>query len=76
MAFSSLTYEAPNGSIKNINRGEKLPFNESLVAREIRVGDDGEWVIIHYENNSSGSDGSVMIPKERVIRIGEEAGIF
>ena len=76
MAFSSLTYESPDGSIKNINRGEKLPFNDSLVAREIRVGDDGEWVIIHYENNSSGSDGSVMMPKERVIRIGEEAGIF
>lgn len=76
MAFSSLTYESPAGQIKNINRGDKLPFNESLIAREIRVGDDGEWVIIHYENNSSGSDGSVMMPKERVIRIGEEAGIF
>jgi hypothetical protein len=76
MAFSTLTYKTATGEIETFNTGESLPFNDDLVAKNIRVGEDGQWVIIHYDNNSSGSDGSVMIPKERVIRVGEEREIF
>ena len=76
MAFSSFAYETSRGKVETINTGDSLPFNDDLVAEEFRVGEDGEWVIIHYRNQSSGSDGSVMIPKERVIRIGEEREIL
>lgn len=76
MAFSSIAYEDVKGRVKTVNTGDQLPFNEDLVAEEFRVGEDGEWVIIHYANESSGSDGSVMMPKERVIRIGEEREIL
>lgn len=76
MAFSTVTYETPSGDIETFNTGDSLPFNDDLIAEEIRVGDDGEWVVIHYRNESSGSDGSVMMPKERIIRVGEEREIF
>lgn len=76
MAFSSFAYETSRGKVETINTGDSLPFNDDLVAEEFRVGEDGEWVIIHYRNQSSGSDGSVMMPKERVIRIGEEREIL
>jgi hypothetical protein len=76
MAFSSVAYETAKGEIITVNTGDSLPFNEDLVAEEFRVGEDGEWVVIHYTNQSSGSDGSVMMPKERVIRIGEEREIL
>lgn len=76
MAFSSFAYETSRGKVKTVNTGDSLPFNDDLVAEEFRVGEDGEWVIIHYRNQSSGSDGSVMMPKERVIRIGEEREIL
>ena len=76
MAFSSIAYETSRGKVETVNTGDSLSFNEDLIAEEFRVGEDGEWVIIHYTNRSSGSDGSVMMPKERVIRIGEEREIL
>jgi hypothetical protein len=76
MAFSTVTYETAHGKIETFNTGDSLHFNEDLIVEEIRVGEDGEWVIIHYTNESSGSDGSIMIPKERIRRIGEEREIF
>ena len=70
MAFSRLVYEAESGGIEKVSQGEKLPFNSDLEVRNIRVGEDGQWVIINYESSSRNSDGSVMVPRERVIRVG------
>jgi len=70
MAFSRLVYEAEAGGIKTIDQGEELPFNNDLEVRNIKVGEAGEWVIVKYENTSNRSADSLMIPKERVIRLG------
>lgn len=70
MAFSRLVYEAEAGGIERIGQGETLPFNTELTVTGIKVGEDGEWVVVSYENVSSNSEGSLMIPKERVVRLG------
>lgn len=69
MAFSRLVYEAEAGGIEKIKQGETLPFNPDLEVTNITVGQDGQWVVVNY-SNSSNSDGSVMIPCERVVRLG------
>jgi len=70
MAFSRLVYEAEAGGIETVDQGEKLPFNKDLKVRNIKVGEAGEWVIIQYSNTANRSEDSLMIPKERVIRLG------
>lgn len=70
MAFSRLVYEAEAGGIERIGQEEELPFNTDLKVQNIRVGDDGEWVVVNYLNTQTNSEGSLMIPKERVIRLG------
>ncbi|MFB6242406.1 MAG: hypothetical protein ABEJ36_06430 [Candidatus Nanosalina sp.] len=76
MAFSSVVYETFEGEMRSFNTGDRLPFNDDLRVEEIRVGDDGEWIIVHYTNMERDTDGSVMMPKERVIRMGEEREIL
>lgn len=70
MAFSRLVYEAEAGGIETVDQGEKLPFNQDLKVRNIKVGEAGEWVIIQYINTYNNSEDSLMVPKERVIRLG------
>ncbi len=70
MAFSRLVYEAEAGGIERIGQGNKLPFNSDLKVTDIKVGDDGEWVVVSYENTANNSEDSLMIPKERVVRLG------
>lgn len=70
MAFSRLVYEAEAGGIERIGQGKKLPFNSDLKVTDIKVGDAGEWVVVSYENTTDNSEDSLMIPKERVVRLG------
>lgn len=70
MAFSRLVYEAEAGGIETVDQGEQMPFNQDLKVKNIKVGEDGEWVIVKYINISNNSEDSLMIPKERVIRLG------
>ena len=70
MAFSRLVYEAEAGGIEKIRRGEVLPFNSDLEVKNITVGEDGHWVVVTYDNLTKSSEGSFMIPCDRVVRLG------
>jgi hypothetical protein len=71
MDAAEVIYMNQEGATEAISTGESLPGNRDLTVESIDVDEEGEWVMVEAVNRSTGSEGAIMIPKGRVIRINE-----
>lgn len=73
MDAAEVVYRNQKGAIEEIATGDPLPEDRDLTVSSIEVDEEGEWIMIDVVNRASGSEGAVMIPKGRVVRINEGA---
>jgi hypothetical protein len=73
MDAAEVIYRNQEGATEELATGERLPGNRDLTVESIDVDEEGEWVMIEVVNRSTGSEGGIMIPKGRVVRINEGA---
>jgi hypothetical protein len=73
MDAAEVIYRNQEGVTEAISTGESVPGNRDLTVDSIEVDEEGEWVMVEAVNHSTGSEGGIMIPKGRVVRINEGA---
>jgi len=55
----------------SVATGDLLPGLGSKEVVSVEVDEEGQWVLMEVSDRETGKSGSVMIPKERVVRINE-----
>ncbi len=55
----------------SVATGDLLPGSRSKEVVSVEVDEEGQWVLMEVSDRETGKSGSVMIPKERIIRINE-----
>lgn len=62
-------YEDENGDKKEIQTGKVISYLD-VRADSLELDEEGQWLLVHT-SDSSGNEGSIMIPRERIFRIHE-----
>ena len=70
MDTAKVIYKDIDGRKKEIKTGRDIPGEQGLTADSVEIDEQGEWVLIHTVNRS-GKEGSIMIPRERILVIHE-----
>lgn len=65
MDAAKVIYDDENGRSREIETGREIPEKSGLTADSVEIDEQGEWVLIHT-SDSSGNEGSMMIPREKI----------
>lgn len=69
MDSAEVIYEDKRGEVKKIKTGKTVP-GQPVKAESVEIDEQGAWVMIHTVD-SSGNEGSMNLPRERIIAIHE-----
>lgn len=70
MDIAKVIYKDESGRKQEIKTGNQIPGKSGVKASSIEIDEGGEWVMIHASDRS-GNEGTLIIPRERILLINE-----